>query len=136
MGHDTNTPADQKAAEADVECFRGQLGPFVVAAEKTRMAMVFTNARKADNPIVFANDAFLELTGFDREEVLGASCTSTIPAAARPIVSRRYRDDGRSAGAYPERQLRVRRLHPVSQVIVRTALLLAAALAAGAPAAT
>jgi PAS domain S-box-containing protein len=82
MGDDTNTPADQKAAEADVECFRGQLGPFVVAAEKTRMAMVFTNARKAGNPIVFANDAFLKLTGFDREEVLGASFKSLMARGA------------------------------------------------------
>ena len=76
MPDDTNTPADQKTAEADVQKFRDQLGPFVVAAEKTRMAMVFTNAKKAENPIVFANDAFLELTGFDREEVLGASFKS------------------------------------------------------------
>lgn len=38
--------------------------------------MLFTNARKAENPIVFANDAFLKLTGFAREEVLGASFTS------------------------------------------------------------
>ncbi|MEG3148233.1 HWE histidine kinase domain-containing protein [Sphingomonas sp. RT2P30] len=82
MGDETNTPADQKAAEADVECFRGQLGPFVVAADKTRMAIVFTNARKADNPIVFANDAFLELTGFDREEVLGASFKSLMARGA------------------------------------------------------
>ncbi len=45
MPDDRNNPADQKAAEADVEKFRDQLGPFVVAAEKTRMAMLFTNAR-------------------------------------------------------------------------------------------
>lgn len=70
---DSNTPADQKAAEAEVEQFRRQLGPFVVAAEKTRMAMIFTNASVAENPIVFANDAFLELTGFARDEVLGVS---------------------------------------------------------------
>lgn len=76
MPDETNTPADQTAAEADVEKFRDQLGPFVVAAEKTRMAMLFTNAKEAENPIVFANDAFLELTGFGREEVLGASFKS------------------------------------------------------------
>ncbi len=34
---------DQKDAEAGVESFRKELGPFVVAAETTRMAMVFTD---------------------------------------------------------------------------------------------
>ena len=76
MPDDSNTPADQKAGEAAIQKFRDQLGPFVVATEKTRMAMLFTNARETDNPIVFANDAFLELTGFDRDEVLGASFKS------------------------------------------------------------
>ncbi len=73
MARNSNTPDDQETAEADVEEFRDQLGPFVVAAEKTRMAMLFTNAKNADNRIVFANEAFLALTGFEREEVLGVS---------------------------------------------------------------
>lgn len=76
MSDDTNSPADQKIAEAEVEKFRRQLGPFVVAAEKTRMAMIFTNAGKSQNPIVFANDAFLELTRFAREDVLGVGFLS------------------------------------------------------------
>src|SRR4249919_3006008 len=63
----------QKVAEAEVEGFRKDLGPFVVAGETTRMAMVFTDAREADNPIIFANDAFLSLTGYDRKEILGQS---------------------------------------------------------------
>jgi PAS domain S-box-containing protein len=64
---------EQTVAEAEVEGFRKDLGPFVVAAETTRMAMVFTDAREADNSIIFANDAFLSLTGYDRKEVLGQS---------------------------------------------------------------
>jgi len=64
---------DQKSAEAKVESFQNDLGPFVVAAETTRMAMVFADACETDNPIIFANDAFLELTGYTREEVLGQS---------------------------------------------------------------
>ncbi len=36
---------EQKAAEAEVEGFRKDLGPFVVAAETTRMAMIFADAR-------------------------------------------------------------------------------------------
>lgn len=63
----------QKIAEAEVDGFRRDLGPFVVAAETTRMAMVFTDAKKSDNPIIFVNDAFLDLTGYAREEVLGQS---------------------------------------------------------------
>ena len=60
---------EQKAAEAEVEHFKDDLGPFVVAAETTRMPMVFTDA-KPDNPIIFANEAFLKLTEYDRDEVL------------------------------------------------------------------
>ena len=62
---------EQKDAEAEVEGFHDDLGPFVVAAETTRMAMVFTDAKEPGNPIIFANDAFLTLTGYAREEVLG-----------------------------------------------------------------
>ena len=63
----------QKGAEAEVDSFRKGLGPFVVAAQTTRMAMVFTDATQPDNPIIFANDSFLSLTGYRREEVLGKS---------------------------------------------------------------
>lgn len=64
---------EQKDAEAEVDSFRQDLGPFVVAADTTRMAMVFTDAKETDNPIIFANDAFLELSGYSRDEVLGQS---------------------------------------------------------------
>src|SRR4030095_7221850 len=73
MSEVTKKSDQQKVAEAEVESFRRDLGPFVVAAETTRMAMVFTDATKPDNPIIFANDSFLSLTGYDREEVLGKS---------------------------------------------------------------
>ncbi len=61
---------EQKAAEAEVENFREDLGPFVIAADTTRMPMVFTNAKKPGKPIIFANNSFLKLTGYDRDEVL------------------------------------------------------------------
>ena len=64
---------EQKDAEAEVQGFKNELGPFVVAAETTRMAMVFTDATQPGNPIIFANDSFLSLTGYAREEVLGQS---------------------------------------------------------------
>jgi len=64
---------EQITAEAEVEHFRTGLGPFIVAVETTRMAMVFTDAKKPANPIIFANDSFLALTGYTREKVLGQS---------------------------------------------------------------
>lgn len=72
-GHadEENKSGVQKAAEAHVESLRKDLGPFVAAAETTRMPMVFTDAKQDENPIVFANDSFLALTGYAREEVLG-----------------------------------------------------------------
>ncbi len=72
MSKITKKSDEQKGAEAEVESFRKDLGP-VVAAETTRMAMVFTDATEPDNPIIFANDSFLSLTGYGREEVLGKS---------------------------------------------------------------
>jgi PAS domain S-box-containing protein len=63
--------AEQAVAEAEVNDFRRHLGPFVVAAETTRAAMLFTDAAEPGHPIIFANDSFLKLTGYSREEVLG-----------------------------------------------------------------
>ena len=65
--------AEQKIAEAEVAEDKDETSPFVVAAESTRMPMVFTDAREADNPIIFANDSFLKLTGYQRDEVLAQS---------------------------------------------------------------
>jgi PAS domain S-box-containing protein len=80
----TNKSEEQKAAEAEVESFRKDLGPFVVAAETTRMAMVFTDAKEPGHPIIFANDSFLSLTGYDRKEVLGHSFNFLIARGADP----------------------------------------------------
>jgi hypothetical protein len=48
----------QKVAEAKVECFRSHLGPFVVAAETTRMAMLFMDAKEPGNPIILPMTLF------------------------------------------------------------------------------
>lgn len=61
----------QKGAEAEIESRRQDLGPFVVAAETTRMPMLFTNAKEPGNRIIFVNDSFLALTGYPRDEILG-----------------------------------------------------------------
>lgn len=62
-------------AQVEVEAFRDALGPFVVAAEKTRMPMLFTDARNAGHAIIFANDSFLRLTGYRRDDLLAEGFT-------------------------------------------------------------
>jgi PAS domain S-box-containing protein len=44
------------------------------AFSRTRMPMVLSDARQADCPIVLANQAFLDLTGYASEEVVGKNC--------------------------------------------------------------
>lgn len=47
---------------------------FFAAVETTRMPMIVTDPKRDDNPIIFANQAFLELTGYGSEELLGRNC--------------------------------------------------------------
>jgi PAS domain S-box-containing protein len=62
----------------------------LVAVERTRMPMVVTDPRQPDNPIVLANQAFLDLSGYTSEEVIGRNCRflqgpQTDPAAVDAI---------------------------------------------------
>jgi PAS domain S-box-containing protein len=84
MPDEENKSGEQKTAEAEVEGFRKDLGPFVVAAETTRMPMVFTDAKEPGNPIIFANDSYISLVGYDREEVLGRSFNFLVARGADP----------------------------------------------------
>lgn len=47
---------------------------FFAAIEMTRMPMILTDPHQPDNPIVFANKAFLDLTLYEEAEVLGRNC--------------------------------------------------------------
>lgn len=72
--------ASSKAASAD----RKELA--AIAFERTRMPMVVTDGRKPDLPIVLANKAFLELTGYAAPEVLGRNCRFLQGPATSPIA--------------------------------------------------
>lgn len=47
---------------------------FFAAIEMTRMPMILTDPNQPDNPIVFANKAFLDLTLYEESEVVGRNC--------------------------------------------------------------
>lgn len=47
---------------------------FFAAIEMTRMPMVLTDPNQSDNPIVFVNRAFLDLTDYSEEQVMGRNC--------------------------------------------------------------
>jgi len=81
------------------------------AFQRTRMPMVVSDARQPDYPIVLANDAFLELTGYLAEDLLGRNCrmlqgpdtSRTAVAEIRTIIAQErggnvellnYRKDG------------------------------------------
>ncbi|WP_082482583.1 hybrid sensor histidine kinase/response regulator [Methylobacterium sp. Leaf123] len=49
-------------------------GIFFAAVAMTRMPMVVVDPNREDHPIVFVNQAFLEMTGYARDEVIGHNC--------------------------------------------------------------
>ncbi|CAI7842784.1 unnamed protein product, partial [Closterium sp. NIES-53] len=44
------------------------------ALKDLHVSFVVTDPKQQDNPIVYVSDAFLELTGYTRKEVLGRNC--------------------------------------------------------------
>ena len=61
-------------------------GVFFAAVEMTRMPMILADPRQDDCPIVFANNAFLDLTGYEEEEVLNRNCRFLQGAGTDPAA--------------------------------------------------
>ena len=55
------------------------------------LAFVVTDPRRADNPIVFVNDAFEAITGYPPEETLGRNCRFLQPEGTQSTVRARLR---------------------------------------------
>jgi PAS domain S-box-containing protein len=47
---------------------------FFAAVETTRMPMIVTDPHQPDNPIVFCNRAFSQMTGYSMDEIVGHNC--------------------------------------------------------------
>jgi PAS domain S-box-containing protein len=63
--------ADRTRAGRHVDAVEQQGGLFVEAVQRTRMPMVVADATLPGHPITFANPAFLALSGYSLEELLG-----------------------------------------------------------------
>ena len=65
---------------------------FEQALEQTRMAITITDPFQLDNPIVYANRAFVELTGYELDEVIGRNCRFLQGVETSPDSIRALRD--------------------------------------------
>lgn len=86
---------------------------FFAAMQTTRMPMLVTDPHQPDNPIVFANRAFIQMSGYAEDEIIGRNCRflqgegtdrETVRAIREAVESRQditveilnYRKDGTS----------------------------------------
>nr|WP_295465563.1 histidine kinase dimerization/phosphoacceptor domain -containing protein [Mesorhizobium sp.] len=88
----TREPVDAWRMTDSLHAEHGKGDPFAAAIRATRMPMLITDPRQVDNPIVFANDAFLRLSGYAREEVVGRNCRFLQGPKTDPVAVGQIRD--------------------------------------------
>lgn len=76
MAYTPEKPPVNSGERSAVEAkgFGGDHDIFFAAVEMTRMPMIVTDPNRSDNPIAFANAAFIQMTGYSREEIVGQNC--------------------------------------------------------------
>ena len=60
--------------------------------EASPIASVISDPRLPDNPLVAVNDAFVELTGYTRDECIGRNCRFLAGEGTEPWLSERMRE--------------------------------------------
>ncbi len=82
--------AERTLSERHIEAVRQQGGMFVEAVRVTRMPMLVTDATLPGNPILFANNAFISLSGYTIDELLGQDPHFMNGEETDPEAIRRY----------------------------------------------
>jgi PAS domain S-box-containing protein len=82
--------AERSMAERHIEAVREQGGMFVEAVRRTRMPMIVTDATLPGNPILFANQSFIDLSGYALDELLGQDPHFMNGEHTDPEAIRRY----------------------------------------------
>ncbi len=72
LGDDAPTPAQVYPTMRRPSA--GHDDVFFAAVERADLPMVVTDPREADNPVVFANAAFMHMTGYPPDQVLRRNC--------------------------------------------------------------
>ena len=82
-----------ESGEAQLKVSGSQLPKASVMAliENSPIASVVSNPRLPDNPIVAVNEAFLQLTGYDRDFIIGRNCRFLAGAATEPWLTEEIR---------------------------------------------
>ncbi len=81
-------PAALAPSQGTIAAGMGEHDPLSIIFRTTRVPLSITDPRQHDNPLVFVNDAFLQLCGYAREEVLRRNCRFLQgPATDRETVS-------------------------------------------------
>jgi PAS domain S-box-containing protein len=62
-----------------------------IEALQNELAVVISNPKLPDCPIVFANDAFLAHSGYEREEILGRNCRFMQGPQSEPAMVSKFR---------------------------------------------
>src|SRR5215213_5606402 len=81
---------ERTSSERHIENVREQGGVFVEAVRLTRMPMLVTDATLPGNPITFANNAFMALSGYTIDELLGQDPRFMNGEATDPEAIQRY----------------------------------------------
>ena len=83
------TPPD--AEQAEISGSDLPKASVMALIEKSPIASVVSNPRLPDNPIVAVNDAFEDLTGYDRDFIIGRNCRFLAGAATEPWLTEEIR---------------------------------------------
>nr|WP_293249949.1 histidine kinase famiy protein [Panacagrimonas sp.] len=71
---DRNAAASGAPSSGDERFRRARHDIFFAAVSVTRMPMIVTDPNQRDQPIVYANPAFLQMTGYREDELIGRNC--------------------------------------------------------------
>ncbi|MCW1381617.1 PAS domain-containing protein [Novosphingobium sp. KCTC 2891] len=66
--------------------------PIAEMIEAGSVAAVVSDPRLPDNPIIACNDAFVRLTGYDRDEIIGRNCRFLRGEGTEPELIEQLRD--------------------------------------------